>query len=69
MKAAIATKAISRKRPADSRPAGSAPVLIEMISATAHPRSETIDRFNAVLRSSQKKSGLGATALTSMACA
>lgn len=38
---AIAMKAQSRKRPVGSRPAGRAPILIEMISATRAPPSQS----------------------------
>ncbi|WP_292363271.1 hypothetical protein [Mesorhizobium sp.] len=41
MKPAIAMKAQSRKRAAESRPAGRAPILIEMISATRAPPSRS----------------------------
>ncbi|BCG95418.1 hypothetical protein MesoLj131a_42820 [Mesorhizobium sp. 131-2-1] len=39
MNAAIAMNASNRKRPADTRPTGSAPLLIETTSATRVPPS------------------------------
>ncbi|WP_258602400.1 hypothetical protein [Mesorhizobium sp. AR10] len=58
MNAAIAMNAKNRRRPADTRPADSAPILIETISATRAPPSRYRPIQHPFFKPPQKKSGL-----------